>query len=311
MYEPYPGSGAGQRVSRLPSPAIQRTGVRRRFERRRPPILEVIAGWAEGPPPALPDEGPQDGRTIRWGAGALDGVRARHADPAREPARGARLATLIEHAATGGDEARAALYEAARDDGIVFALDEALAALGDVPPEAVADLGRDLIRQSQHREPLKLAVALVGRAGSRDDVPLLETLARHDEFSRVAGTALANLLDDPVAAWWRVGCLATGWGKVEAVGRLAEQPSLPADARAWLVRHGCDNAVTPEYLAYACATAGQLEEALGGLVDDELLDGACTIVRALVNGGPVEDINDYEPGPHVAAAVVELVGERP
>jgi hypothetical protein len=285
--------------------------VTRRFERRRPPILELIAGWTEGPPPALPDEGPHDGRTIRWGAGALDGVLARHSDSAREPARGAELAALIEHAATGDAAARTTLYEAARADGIVFALDEALAALGRVPREAVADLGRELMRSSRHREPLKLAVALVGRAGNESDIPLLETLARHDEFSRVAGTALANLLDDPVAAWWRVGCLATGWGKVEAVGRLAEQPSLPADVRAWLLRHGCDNAVTPEYLAYACATAGGLEDALDGLVDDELLDGACTIVRALVNGGPVEDIGDYEPGPRVAATVVELVAERP
>jgi hypothetical protein len=259
----------------------------------------------------LPDEGPHDGRTIRWGAGALDGVLTRHSEAVREPARAAELATLIEDAATGDEDARTALYEAARADGIVFALDEALDALVSVPRAAVADLGRELMRASEHREPLKLAVALVGRAGDRDDVPLLETLARHDEFSRVAGTALANLLDDPVTAWWRVGCLASGWGKVEAVGRLAEQPSLPADVRAWLLRHGCDNAVTPEYLAHACATAGRLEEALAGLVDDELLDGACTITRALVNGGPVEDIDDYEPGARVAATVVELVSERP
>jgi hypothetical protein len=259
----------------------------------------------------LPDEGPHDGRTIRWGAGALDGVLTRHSDAVREPARAAELAALIEDAATGDEAARTSLYEAARADGIVFALDEALDGLDRVPRAAVAELGRELMRASEHREPLKLAVALVGRAGDRGDVPLLETLARHDEFSRVAGAALASLLDDPVTAWWRVGCLASGWGKVEAIGRLAEQPALPAEVRAWLLRHGCDNAVTPEYLAYACATAGGLEEALEGLVDDELLDGACTIVAALVNGGPVEDIDDYEPGPRVAAAVVELVAERP
>jgi hypothetical protein len=283
--------------------------VRRRFERARPPILEVIAAWQEGPPPVLPDEAPDDGRTIRWGAGALDGVQSRDGDPAR----GAMLATLIEHAAAGDPEANGALYEAARGEGIVRALDEALDALErtDVGRPAVADLGRRMLRQARHREPLKLAVALLGRAGDRDDVPPLETLARHDEFSVVAGAALARLLDDPVQAWWRVGCLATGWGKVEAVTRLAAVPSLPGDVRAWMLRHGCDNDVRPEYLAHACATAGRLEDALDGLVDDELLDGACTIVRALVNGGPAEDISDYEPGPRVAAAVVELVAERP
>ena len=29
------------------------------------------------------------------------------------------------------------------------------------------------------------------------------------------------------------------------------------EVRAWLLRHGCDNAVMPEYLAYTCATAGR------------------------------------------------------
>jgi hypothetical protein len=271
----------------------------------------VIIGWTEGPPPVLPDEEPGDGRTIRWGAGALDGVLARDLDSAREPARGAALAVLIEQAATGDEQARATLYEAARADGIVFALDEALAALTDVPSAPVADLGRDLMREAEHREPLKLGVALVGRTGDERDVPVLESLARHDEFSLVAGVALASLLDDPVTAWWTVGRLAAGWGKIEAVGRLAEMPSLPPDVRAWLLRQGCDNAVTAEYLAYACATAGGLEDALGGLVDDELLDGACTIVRALLGHGPAEDIDDYEPGPRVVAVVVALVAERP
>ena len=194
----------------------------------------------------------------------------------------------------------------------MFALDDALdgLALSHADDDDVAELGRSLMREAHHREPLKLAVALVGRMGDERDVPTLESLARHDEFSLVAGIALSHLLDDTVTAWWRVGCLATGWGKIEAVGRLAQEPELPADVRAWLLRHGCDNAVMPEYLAHPCATAGRLDEALGGLVDDELLDGACTIVRALVNGGPAEDINDYEPGPQVAAAVVELVGDR-
>ena len=238
---------------------------------------------------------------------------SRHGESIREPARGAELTALIEDAATGDVEAREALYEAARADGIVFALDDALdgLALTHVDDDDVAELGRAMMREALHREPLKLAVALVGRMGDDRDVPELESLARHDEFSLVAGIALTHLLGDSVTAWWRVGCLATGWGKIEAVGRLAQEPELPEEVRAWLLRHGCDNAVMPEYLAYQCATAGRIDLALDGLVDDELLDGACTIVRALVNGGPAEDINDFEPGPRVAAAVVELVGDRP
>jgi hypothetical protein len=115
---------------------------------------------------------------------------------------------------------------------------------------------------------------------------------------------------DPVRTWWHAARASTGWDKVEAVGRLAAQPDLPADARAWLLRHGCEDTVMPEFVAYAVATAGRLEEALDGLVDDALLDGACLILSALVNGGPAEDIDDYEPGPRVAAAVIDLLAGR-
>jgi hypothetical protein len=284
-----------------------------RFRRRRLPIIELISAWGDGPPPELPDEPPDDGRTIRWTAGALDGVVARHGDATVEADRGAALAELIELAAGGEDEARDALYDAARAEGIVFALDEALEALAraGVPAEPVADLARRMAAEALHREPLKLAISLLGRAGDERDVELLETVARHDEFSLVAGVALATVLDDPIQAWWRVGDGATGWGRVEAVDRLAEMADeLPGDVRGWLLRHACRTAELPDHVAYACASAGRLEAALDGLVDDELLDGACAILTALVSGGAAQDMDDYEPGPRVAAAVLDLLADR-
>jgi hypothetical protein len=285
-----------------------------RFRRRRPPIVEVISGWIDGPPPELPDEPPDDGRTVRWTAGALDGVVARHVAGEQEAARGAVLAELIEHAAGGEPDAQRMLYEAARGDGIVFALDDALQALAraGVPAEPVAELARRMAAEAHHREPLKLAISLLGRAGDERDVPLLETLARHDEFSLVAGVALATVIDDPIQAWWRVGCLASGWGRVEAVDRLADHDDeLPDEARAWLLRHACLDAPLGAYMAYTCATVGRLETALDGLVDDELLDGACVILSALATGGPTEDMQDYEPGPRVAVTVLDLLAVRP
>jgi hypothetical protein len=187
--------------------------------------------------------------------------------------------------------------------------------LPEGPPEADSlngdvGLARRALREASHPEPLKRAIAVVARAGDERDVEALETLARHDEFTLAAGDALAALLGDPVTAWWRVSCAASGWGKVEAVGRLTAQRDLPPDVRAWLLRHGCAGTVMPEYVAHACATAGGLEDALDGLVDDALLDGACLILSALVNGGPAEDIDDYEPGPRVATAVLDLLADR-
>jgi hypothetical protein len=172
------------------------------------------------------------------------------------------------------------------------------------------ELARRALREASHPAPVKRAIAVVARAGDERDVAALETLARHDEFTLPAGEALATVLGDPVQAWWRVCCVATGWGKVEAVGRLVAQRDLPPDVRAWLLRYGCSDAVMPEYVAHACATAGRLEDALDGLVDDALLDGACLILSALVNGGPAEDIDDYESGPRVAVAVLDLLADR-
>jgi len=238
-----------------------------RFRRRRPPIFEVISTWTDGPPPDLPDEPPDDGRTVRWTAGALDGVMARHADAGEEAERGAALAELIAHAATGDPDARFALYQAARADGIVRALDAALQALAGagVAAEPVAELARRMAAEAQHREPVKLAISLLGRSGDERDVELLETLARHDEFSLVAGVALAAVLDDPIQAWWRVGCLAGGWGRVEAVDRLADfDAELPDDVRAWLLRPACLEAPLGAYMAYTCANVGRLEAALFG-----------------------------------------------
>jgi hypothetical protein len=285
-----------------------------RFRRRRPPIVELLFAWGDGPPPELPDEPPDDGRTIRWSAGALDGVVSRHGDATVETERGAALAELIQQAATGDEDARSALYEAARADGIVFALDEALDGLAraGVPAEPVADLARRMAGEALHREPLKLAISLLGRAGDERDVALLETVARHDEFSLVAGVALASVLDDPVRAWWRVGSLASGWGRVEAVCRLADlNDELPENVRSWLLRDACRTAELPDHVAHECATAGRLETALDGLVDDELLDGACAILSGLVAGGPALDMEDYEPGPRVAVTVLDLLAIRP
>jgi len=180
----------------------------------------------------------------------------------------------------------------------------------DVAIDGGVELARRALREARHPEPLRHAITILGRAGDERDVEVLETLARHDAFSLAAGAALATLLDDPITAWWRVGCVTSGWGKVEAVGRLTALRDLPADVRAWLLRHGCDDTVMPEYVAHACATAGRLEDALDGLVDDELLDGACVILSALVNGGPAEDIDDYEPGLRVATAVLDLLADR-
>ena len=171
---------------------------------------------------------------------------------------------------------------------------------------ADADLGRATVHAAADRATLELGIALLARGGDERDIEVLETLARHAALGPAAGEALAAILDDETQAWWRVACVSTGAGKADAVHRLSAQRELPADARAWLLRHGLDG-IEPESAALACAYGGRLDDALDDLVDDALLDGACRILSGLVRS---RDMTAYEPGPRVAHVALDLLADR-
>jgi hypothetical protein len=174
----------------------------------------------------------------------------------------------------------------------------------------IAPHARWLITVARHRGPTKLGIALLGVCGDRQDIELIKPFAAHDEFTLYCSVAFKNLMKDPVDALWEAAKAADGWGKIQAVERLAPLVGDCPDVRRWLLVDGCANAVMNEYLGYACATAGGLADALNGDVDEALLDGACTIVSALCVGGPAKDLAHYADGPLVIERLLDLLGER-
>jgi hypothetical protein len=271
----------------------------------------------------LPDEPPEDPTQIRWSAGSRDGVTGRHmAAPAPETGLLARArrrlsrpddpparihAALVPLARRGGDRERLAVYRAAQDPDLVVHVDAVLERLVEQPDvlAALAPHARWLVAEARHRGPAKLGIALLGMTGGPEDLGVIKTLGRHEEFTLYCAVAIGNLLADPVDALWEVARAAQGWGRIETVERLAPLVADRPDVKRWLLVDGCRNSVMEEYLAHACATAGELADALTGDIDDALLDGACTIVTALCEGGPAEDIDDYADGPR---AVELLLG---
>lgn len=293
-------------------------------------ILELIRDW-EGSGHAelvLPDEPAPDPTQIRWSAGSLGGVATRHPPLGEEASPDvasrigrlagkrnvpaeivARLKRLVRDPA---DEERLALYWIAQNEEVlthVNAVLELLVADRDLL-EAAGPHARWLVREARHRDPLKLGIALLGVCGEPEDAETLKTLARHDEFTLYCSVSLTNILPGPVDALWEVAKSVEGWGKIEAVERLAARTGHRPEVRRWLLTDGCENSVMNEYLGYACATAGGLAEALAGEVDDELLDGACTITSALCTGGPAEDLDDYAEGPIACKRLLEHLEER-
>jgi hypothetical protein len=143
-----------------------------------------------------------------------------------------------------------------------------------------------------------------------EDVELVSTIGCFEEITLYSVVALRHLLTEPDEAVWRLARNVHGWGRIQAVERLTDTQD-PA-IKEWLLREGFRNAIMYEYLAYACAVAGGLYEALAGAEpDDEIIAAAGEILTALIIGGPAQNIEDYEDGAGACVAYLRRLAARP
>jgi hypothetical protein len=264
----------------------------------------------------LPDE-PSSRRfsRIRWVPGALEGLGTRHMkwDASEKAARAAGLIALV---ASGNSSAEAALYELLRADDVVTyyndALDFAASRVRSVEP-TLHDMARRLVTESVDRGPVKFGIAMLGSFGDERDLPILQTLALHDEFGLYAAEAIAEIAPDRQRALYDMARKLQGWGRIEAVSRMLATPD-PA-LRRWLLTEGFRNNVSPQYLAYHCATIADLAAALADLQpkakpDVPLLVGAAELLEALIKPGPAAGISKYEDGAQAATAFLRNIQKR-
>ncbi|MHA1538095.1 MAG: hypothetical protein ACTSUD_11120 [Alphaproteobacteria bacterium] len=273
-----------------------------------PALLDLIRAWDGKQEFDLPD-GEMTGwdlGEIRFAGGALDGILLNQLVPPEDEESESRAEALVDavEAVTVSlaEEDMESLYAMAREETLITAGDailEALQAREAIDRERLWAVGKWLTETAAHREPLKLGIMILGLGATDEDIGNLKILARHDEFTLFAAVAIGNLCEEPADHWLELAGTVRGWGKIHLVERLAEAALRRADIRDWLLRKGCDNEVEDGYLAYLCATAGDLDGALTAeSIDDELLDGACTIILSMiVGGGPSLDINGYAQGP--------------
>src|SRR5262245_54058838 len=108
-------------------------------------------------------------------------------------------------------------------------------------------------REAPDREPVKIAVALIGFVRDPQDRALVRTLGRHDELTLYAVVAAAKL-GEPDRDVFEIARHVDGWGRIQAVRRLAR--TRDSQIKAWLLREGYKNWVMHEYAAYICAVTG-------------------------------------------------------
>lgn len=285
----------------------------------------------------LPDEPPDDaapygGPRIRWAAGARDGVAVFHLAGRTPGIRQVAPITdaLIAWLRTPNVAAREALestiVRVVEDEAFVPFVGpilERLEATLDADPELatapIPQSTRRLVLETERRDCLKLAIALLGAFGTPDDRETLETVGLHDEFTLYAVDALGAIFPDPIDSWMLFAVELSGWGKIHAVlalvDRLADAGDRRDEIRRYLLRWGCENGVLNGYLAEPIATAADLAGALDdpqtGAPDGELLLGAGTILSALAEGaaegGPGGEMGDYADGAIAAERYVRAV----
>jgi hypothetical protein len=149
------------------------------------------------------------------------------------------------------------------------------------PAEGVLRLARRLIRESCHRDPLKVGIALFGLGFDAEDRDDMLVRARHDEFTRYVLDAVIGA-DGPQVEedLYAIARVTENFGRVAAVEALRN--TTRSDIANWLVRQGFRDVYMYEYTAIAAATAGDLCAQLVGEPDQEMLDAACDLVPALL-----------------------------
>lgn len=275
----------------------------------RPSIYEHVIGFLPEGTGSMDDGGrilPDEERLraageLPWAPGARDGVLSHHEGGEPDDADAEEVMGAIQDVVL--DCGRGWVWrlygEVCERPALRYVdpLVRALAADDEISEERLYRVGRWLATQSADREAVKAGIAVLGLFRSRQGREILEQLGRHDEFSLYAGVALSNTSDESDEAVWDLARAVHGWGRIHLVERLVEtdDPRI----KAWLVREGYRNSVLIDYLAHACATAGDLRGALDQptvTADGDLLRGAGDLIEALfdaVHEGPAPGIDEF------------------
>ncbi|AWB43481.1 limonene hydroxylase [Paenibacillus sp. CAA11] len=256
------------------------------------------------------------GDKMRLVAGGMDGIIAHHgagSDPDKDIQE--LLNLLVQQTQSPSDQTRKATYEKLIQDQLLISnIDTILRGIREtsgIKPGPLYYEAKWFAEHGAHRNVVKFGIALLGLFDSQSAEAVQElifTLGRHDEFTLYAVVAIQNGLENSNDTLFKLAQKVDGWGKIHIVERLEPNSQKIKD---WLLRDGCQNRIMDEYLAWTCAMNGELHAALTAQeLDQELFEGATDILQALLNGGPAEEMDDYEYASAAITAYLRHAAQR-
>lgn len=259
--------------------------------------LEPTSGRIKKSAYKLPDEEKRfKPGELRFGGGSLDGIFVYHIRDSNSKLA-PEVAKLIHVIAkTGSYKSKLELYRILENDNLLWYIDESLEkaiGLGISADPYLHDFAKLLSTTSPDRGAVKFGISILGLIGDSSDLEIIRTLGKHDEFTLYCAVAISNFFKNPEAELFNLAQTVDGWGRIHLVERLVQTEDTTI--KNWLIREGYKNRIMNEYLAYSCAVAGDLHQRIANqFIDEELFDSSGDIITALINGGPAEDIHDYE-----------------
>jgi len=139
-----------------------------------------------------------------------------------------------------------------------------------------------LITTSDDIDLVKFGIALIGILEvepSAKTLEVLETIALFEEFTYYVVT-VAKCMAYSNNLIFKIAQKVDGWGKIEAVKKF-----IPYDIekKDWILKQGCKNTISNNFLGGLCARRGDLISALKREnIDPDLYDGIATIINALL-----------------------------
>jgi hypothetical protein len=251
----------------------------------------------------LPGEPPRGPNKLSWASGAFDSLGIDGAElSGQEPAAAAAAVSAVTRVRpdTTVILALAELIGELKGPREIDRFLDAIRDDRDLDRSRVADLARWLCCNGTRKGTVKAGLALLGVTGEEGDGFLIGRLGLLEELTLYAVVALRNLLTNPEPAIFELAQNVSGWGRINAVRRLAG--TSDPEIKGWLLRGGAENRVMTEEIAYIAASTGDLRSALERESDDDLLEHGAELLRALAVGGPAEDMSDYADGAAAMAA---------
>ena len=276
-----------------------------------PSIHELIARSSGLMELDLPDHGDAE---QRWAPGARDAVATSQGEFEDETLRAKQVVKALRDLTESGSQAHLDhLHRLATRGPVLGILDQVLGEIVEGPwvnPQALHQLAVFLAREATQRELVKLGVGMLGILSGSDDLDILMTLGRHEEFTLYAVVAIQATREDSEDHLFALAQTVVGWGRIHVVERLADSES--PRVHAWLLREGFRSDIMDVYLALLCARVADLATALQRESSDRaLLEGAAEMLFALCEGSPDEDIDDYEDAAEACLRYVEALESHP